>query len=215
MKRSFINKTLYFTILISIITWSWHYVMAQKPAFKVLAVASADPDHDPMIIKSKVWLERIALENNFEVLVSRDASLINDENLAQYQVFIQLHLAPFDMTPSQQAALQKFIISGKGWVGVHAAGLTGTQFKGPDTPYWMWFEKLMGGIIYSPHPEKQTGTILVEDRTHPVTRNLPPSFRFYDEWYESASFSLAKSSVKVICKSLDVQGALTIKENRS
>jgi len=116
-----------------------------------------------MIIKSKAWLEKIARENNFEVLVTRDASLINDENLAQYQVFVQMHLAPFDMTPSQQAALQKFIIRGKGWVGVHAAGLTGTQFKGTEVPYWKWFEKLMGGIIYSPHPEKQTGTILVED----------------------------------------------------
>jgi type 1 glutamine amidotransferase len=155
-----------------------------KHAFKVLAVASADPDHDPMIIKSKAWLEKIAAENNFEIVVTRDASLINDTNLAKYQVFVQLHLAPFDMTGPQQEALQKFIISGKGWVGVHAAGLTGTQFKGPDVPYWKWFEKLMGGIIYSPHPEKQTGTILVEDRTHPVTKNLPPSFRFYDEWYE-------------------------------
>ncbi len=48
----------------------------------------------------------------------------------------------------------------------------------------MWFEKLMGDIIYSPHPKKQTGTIVVEDRTHPVTKNLPPSFSFYDEWYE-------------------------------
>ena len=156
----------------------------QKPAFRVLAVASADPDHDPMIIKSKAWLEQIARENNFEVVVTRDASLINDENLAQYQVFIQLHLAPFDMTRQQQVALQHFISRGKGWVGIHAAGLTGTQFKGTDVPYWMWFEKLMGGIIYSPHPKKQTGTILVEDGASPITKGLPSSFRFYDEWYE-------------------------------
>lgn len=158
--------------------------LVKRPAFKVLAIASADPDHDPMIIKSKAFLEKIAAENNFEVVVSRDASLINDANLAQYQVFVQLHLAPFDMTQLQQEALQKFIISGKGWVGVHAAGLTGTQFKGPDAPYWMWFEHLMGDIIYSPHPAKQTGTILVEDRKHPITKDLPASFSFYDEWYE-------------------------------
>jgi type 1 glutamine amidotransferase len=159
-------------------------LVGQKPNFKVLVVASADPDHDPMIKKAKAFLEKIGSENNFEVFYSRDATLINDENLSQYQVFVQMHLAPFDMTPFQQAALQHFISRGKGWVGVHAAGLTGTQFKGPDVPYWMWFEKLMGDIIYSPHPKKQTGTILVEDRTHPVTKNLPASFSFYDEWYE-------------------------------
>jgi type 1 glutamine amidotransferase len=157
---------------------------SQKPSFKVLVVASADPDHDPMIIKSKGFLEKIAAENNFEVVVSRDATLINDENLSNYQVFVQLHLAPFDMTQSQQMALQHFISRGKGYVGVHASGLTGTQFKGTQVPYWLWFEKLMGDIIYSPHPKKQTGTIIVEDRNHPVTKNLPPSFSFYDEWYE-------------------------------
>jgi type 1 glutamine amidotransferase len=156
----------------------------QNSHFRVLVVASADPDHDPMIIQSKAFLEKIGSENNFEVCFSRDANLINDDTLKNYQVFVQLHLAPFDMTPSQQAALQHFISCGGGWVGVHAAGLTGTQFKGPDVPYWMWFQKLMGDIIYSPHPKKQTGIILVEDRKHPVTRNLPASFSFYDEWYE-------------------------------
>ena len=184
MKNTFFQKVLKTLILVVFMIGTAGYALGQKPAFKVLAVASADPDHDPMIIKSKAWLEKIAAENNFEVVVTRDASLINDANLANYQVFVQLHLAPFDMTQPQQVALQKFIISGKGWVGVHAAGLTGTQFKGPEVPYWMWFEKLMGGIIYSPHPKKQTGTILVEDRTHPITKNLPPSFSFYDEWYE-------------------------------
>ncbi|MBK8883157.1 MAG: ThuA domain-containing protein [Bacteroidales bacterium] len=157
---------------------------AQKPSFKILVVASADPDHDPMIMKAEGFLKKMGAENNFDVFYTRDATLINDENLAQYQVFVQMHLAPFDMTPDQQAALQHFISQGKGWVGVHAAGLTGTQFKGTSVPYWMWFEKLMGDIIYSPHPKKQTGKILVEDRTHPVTKNLPPSFSFYDEWYE-------------------------------
>ena len=154
------------------------------PAFKVLAVASADPDHDPMIIKSKAFLEKIADDNNFEITVTRDATLINEKNLENYQVFVMLHLAPFDMTGDQQTALQHFIEKGNGWVGVHAAGLTGTQFKGPDVPYWMWFEHLMGDIIYSPHPSKQTGTIVIEDRNHPVTKDLPASFRFYDEWYE-------------------------------
>jgi uncharacterized protein len=184
MKNTLLQKAIRVSVIAAFLIGNYGYVTAQKPAFKVLAVASADPDHDPMIIKSKAWLEKIAFENNFEVIVTRDASLINDENLAKYQVFVQLHLAPFDMTPSQQAALQKFITNGKGWVGVHAAGLTGTQFKGTEVPYWIWFEKLMGGIIYSPHPKKQTGTILVEDRTHPITKNLPPSFSFYDEWYE-------------------------------
>lgn len=160
------------------------FAIAQKPQFKVLVVASADPDHDPMIKQSIAFLEKIGSENNFAVDFSRDASLINDENLTSYQVLVQLHLAPFDMTQKEQRALQHFISRGKGWVGIHAAGLTGRQFIAPETPYWQWFEKMMGDIVYSPHPAKQTGSIVVEDRLHPVMKNLPSSFSFYDEWYE-------------------------------
>ncbi len=178
------------------------------PDFKVLAVASADPDHDPMIIKSKAFLEKIAEDNNFEITVTRDASLINEENLANYKVFVMLHLAPFDMTLEQQIALQHFVERGNGWVGVHAAGLTGTQFKGPDAPYWMWFEHLMGDIIYSPHPAKQTGTIIVEDRNHPVTKDLPESFRFYDEWYEFNKSPRAKVHVLATADEKSYQPAI-------
>ena len=158
--------------------------IAQKPAFKVLVVASPDPDHGPMIVKSQAFLEKIAAENNFEVDFTRDATYINEENLVNYQVLVQLHLAPFEMTRKEQMALQHFISGGKGWVGIHAAGLTGRQFIAPETPYWKWYEKMLGGIVYSPHPSKQTGKIVVEDRAHPVMKNLPPSFSFYDEWYE-------------------------------
>src|SRR5258708_15156146 len=95
-----------------------------------------------------------------------------------------LHLAPFDMTPPQQEALQHFIESGKGWVGIHAAGLAGKQFVGSDKTYWQWFEDFLGGVTYSPHPAYQKGTVLVEDRRHPATRNLPAQFEISDEWYE-------------------------------
>jgi type 1 glutamine amidotransferase len=156
----------------------------QKHPFKVLVVASADPDHDPMIKQAGAFFAKIASENNFELDFTRDAAQINELNLTNYQVVVQLHLAPFDMNQSEQTALQHFISRGKGWVGVHAAGLTGRQFIDPKTPYWQWFEKLMGDIVYSPHPQKQTGKIVIEDRDHPVMKNLPPSFNFYDEWYE-------------------------------
>ena len=171
-------------LIIFLCFYSFNNCNAGSPGFKVLAVASADPDHDPMIIEAKAFLEKIATENNFQVDFTRDATTLNDENLRHYQVIIQLHLAPFDMTRSQQMAMQHFISRGKGWIGVHAAGLTGKQFLGKNTPYWQWFEKLMGGIVYTPHPSKQTWILEVEDHTHPVMKNLPESFSFYDEWYE-------------------------------
>jgi type 1 glutamine amidotransferase len=88
------------------------------------------------------------------------------------------------MSAAQQEAVQKFVDGGKGWVGIHAAGLTGKDFVGKDKVYWQWFEDLMGGVVYSPHPAFQKGTVVVEDRNHPITKGLPERFEISDEWYE-------------------------------
>jgi len=161
-------------------------VYAQSPKFKVLVVASLAKDHWKSISVGKEFFEKLGKENNFAVDFTSDTSTINDANLAKYQVFVMFHLAPFDMSAAQQAALQKFVTQGKGWVGIHAAGLTGKQFIAPNSnaKYWDWFETLMGGVIYSPHPAFQDGLVVVEDRNSPITKGLPAKFWLADEWYE-------------------------------
>ncbi len=158
--------------------------MNQQPLFRSLVVASKAKDHLPMIASAEPFFARMAAENQFAVDFTDDAGTIHQENLARYQVFLMLHLAPFDMSSPQQEALQHFIESGNGWVGIHAAGLAGKQFVGSNKPYWQWFEQFLGGVTYSPHPAYQKGTVLVEDRRHPATRNLPARFEMSDEWYE-------------------------------
>ena len=155
-----------------------------KPRFKALVVASKAKDHLKMIAAAKPFFEKMAADNNFEVTFTDDTSLVNAENLKQYRVFVQLHLASFDMSSAQQAALQQYIENGGGWVGIHAAGLTGDMFKSPRRSYWQWFEDFMGGVQYSPHPKFQKGTLLIEDRKHPATRHLPAKMEIADEWYE-------------------------------
>jgi type 1 glutamine amidotransferase len=157
---------------------------AQNYKFKVLIVASRANDHLKMIAAAKPYFLKFGDENHLKIDFTDDTSKINTANLKNYRVFIMLHLAPFDMSYSQQDALQKFVEEGKGWVGIHAAGLTGAQFLGPNTRYWQWFEDFMGGVTYSPHPAFQKGTVIVEDRKHPATKNLPAKFDVSDEWYE-------------------------------
>lgn len=158
--------------------------VTESPLFRVLVVTSKAKDHMKMMECAKPFLEKIASQNKFMVVFTDDSSQINDANLKQYSVFVQLQLAPFDMSPSQQAALQKFAEQGKGWVGIHAAGLTGKSFVRPERSYWQWYEDFMGGIVYSPHPKFQKGTVVIEDSLHPVTKNLPAKFEISDEWYE-------------------------------
>jgi len=181
MKKLFNHLPFAFLVLL---IFAGNIAQAKAPRFKVLVVASLASDHQVMIGAARGFLEKIAKDNNFDLDFTSDTSRINNDNLKQYQVFVMLQLAPFDMSYSQQDALQKFVEQGKGWVGIHAAGLTGTRFIGPDTKYWQWFETLMGNVIYSPHPKFQPGTVIIEDHKHPVTKNLPAKIVIGDEWYE-------------------------------
>jgi type 1 glutamine amidotransferase len=151
---------------------------------KVLVVGSIDRYHYPMVKASRMLFQKLAVENNLEIDLTTDLSALTEENLARYQVLIQLHQAPFELTNEQQYAIQQFISRGKGFIGVHAAGLTGSQFTRPGHSYWQWYQQLMGNAVYSPHPPLQQGTVIIEDHDHPVTRHLPKSFSIRDEWYE-------------------------------
>src|SRR6266478_537548 len=83
-------------------------IATTRPAFNVLVVTSRAKDHSKMMAAAAPMLKMMATDNHFDVDITDDDTVINDANLARYQVFVQLQEAPFDMTPSEQAALQKF-----------------------------------------------------------------------------------------------------------
>lgn len=156
---------------------------AAQKKINILVVGSTDKYHAGSVAKGREFYRQFATDNNFNLTFTQDTAMINDDTLAHYQVYVQLHLAPFDMSSKQQAAVQKFINQGKGFVAVHAAGLTGKQFH-PNDVYWQWFEDAMGGVTYSPHPKFQQGTLMIEEHKHAITKNLPDSIVMTDEWYE-------------------------------
>ena len=181
MKKTF-QKTALFIITTILITGLLS--LNKAPKFKVFVTLSKAKDHIKMMEAAKPFLEKIAAANNFSIDITDDTSQINDANLSKYKVFIQLQQAPFDLSYSQQDAIQKFVEQGKGWVGIHAAGLPGKDFIAPGKKYWQWYEDFMGGITYSPHPAYQKGIVIIEDQKHPITKNLPDKFEVPDEWYE-------------------------------
>lgn len=154
------------------------------PKFRALVVASRVKDHRDSIQAARPFFARMAEENGLAIDFTDDAGSINDRNLRRYRLLVMCHLAPFDMTPARQAALQKFIETGHGWVGIHAAGPTGHEFLAPGATYWSWFEELLGGVEYLPHPAYQSCTLVIQDRGHPATRNLPDKFEIADECHE-------------------------------
>jgi type 1 glutamine amidotransferase len=161
-------------------------LLAAAP-FKVFMVASTRSDHIATCLAAKKVLAVVAGENNFTVDYTTDTGLINDANLAKYQVFLQMSLAPWEMSAGGQKAFEKFINQKKGWVGVHFAGLIRPDHFPPGMPYWKWYEDFLGGVTYAKHASLQKGTLKFEDRKHPAMKNMPATLQIIDEWYEFSS----------------------------
>jgi len=75
------------------------------------------------------------------------------------------------LDPDQKTALERYIRSGGGFVGVHSAS---------DTEYqWPWYGRLVGAYFAS-HPQIQRATIRIEDLGHASTEGLPATWERTD-----------------------------------
>jgi type 1 glutamine amidotransferase len=154
-----------------------------SPKFHVIALAEAGGIHRPFVDAAKVWLQKQAADNDFSVDFIENTDKIDDQFLQHYQLFIQLNYPPYGWTPKAVAAFTRYIEEGRGgWMGFHHATLLG-EFDG--YPMWPWFSQFMGEIRFTDYiPKFATATVVVEDRSHPVMKNLQPSFEVEkEEWY--------------------------------
>jgi type 1 glutamine amidotransferase len=90
-----------------------------------------------------------------------------------------LWLNNFPQTPEQRAAFEKYMEHGGGWLGFHVAGYNDATTK------WPWFVDFMGGaVFYTNNWPPLRAKLTVDDRTHPVTRQLPATYAApANEWY--------------------------------
>jgi len=154
-----------------------------EPSFRVLAIAEAGGIHKPFVDAAKIWLDKLASQDNFTVDYIQNTDKIDDAFLAHYQLFIQLNYPPYNWTPTAAAAFEKYIDQGKGgWIGFHHATLLG-EFDG--FKMWPWFSNFMGGIRFTSYiPTFADGTVTVEDASHPTMKGVATPFVIrQEEWY--------------------------------
>ena len=110
-------------------------------------------------------IKLLGADNNFTVDAIEDASLFTDAFLARYDVAIFLSTTGDVLNDAQQAAFERFIKAGKGYVGIHAAA---------DTEYtWPWYGQMVGGYFRNHPTGTPTATVVREDATHFTTAHLP------------------------------------------
>jgi type 1 glutamine amidotransferase len=119
-------------------------------------------------------LRRIGSESGFLVDATEDPEAFRDATLSAYRVVVFLLTTGDVLDADGQAALESFVGSGGGFVGVHSA---------TDTEYdWPFYGRLVGEY-FAGHPNVQPATVRVEDRGHPATASLPVAWPRTDEWY--------------------------------
>jgi type 1 glutamine amidotransferase len=156
---------------------------SSSPKFHVIALAETASIHRPFVDAAKAWLQEQATDNNFSVEYIESTDRIDEAFLSHYQLFIQLDYPPYGWKPNAVAAFTKYIEEGRGgWIGFHHATLLG-EFDGYGM--WPWFSEFMGGIRFTGYiPKFASATVVVEDQSHPVMKNVPPSFLVEnEEWY--------------------------------
>jgi uncharacterized protein len=143
--------------------------------FNVLLFTKTNGWHHESINEGVTAMRAMAQRHHFALDWHEDASIFNDEKLQKYQAVIFLLTTGDILNKEQQAAMERFIQAGKGFVGIHSAS---------DTEYdWDWYTKMVGRSFHI-HPLIQTAELSVTSRKFPGLERMPDRFLWTDEWYE-------------------------------
>jgi type 1 glutamine amidotransferase len=119
---------------------------------------------------------------------TEDTTMFTTANLKDFDAVMFLLTTGNVLGQAEEAALQNFIHSGKGYVGVHSAC---------DTEYeWPWYGQMVGAYFAS-HPDIQVASIDKTDTAHVSTQHLPDRWSRTDEWY---NFKQVPTNVQVLLK---------------
>ncbi len=152
--------------------------------FNVVAFYNGKDDlaHISFVREANAWFPKLAATNNFTYTATTNWNDLNDEFLSHVQVVIFLDTRPEKL--AQRAAFQRYMEHGGAWMGFHFAAFAMTSTAYPQN--WDWYhETFLGSGEYVSNTWRPTPAVLrVEDRDHPVTKNLPKTFSSApNEWY--------------------------------
>ena len=120
-------------------------------------------------------IRQLGSARGFSVDATEDASAFTDESLARYKAVVFLSTTGDVLNPAQEAAFERFIRRGGGFVGVHSA---------TDTEYdWPFYGALVGAY-FAGHPDIQKRhRFRSRIPAHPAVASLPRAWTRRDEWY--------------------------------
>lgn len=144
-------------------------------AKKVLIFTKTAGYRHDNIEKGVEVLKKLYNDIGIQTVHSEDANLFLSDSLASFNAVLFFSTTGTIFNKEQKEAFQKYIRSGKGFMGIHAA--TDTEFE------WPWYNELVGAYFLS-HPKVQEAKLQVLNRIHPATKHLNKIWLHKDEWYD-------------------------------
>ena len=147
-----------------------------KKQFNVLLFTKTAGWHHKSQTEGVKALEGLADKHFFNLIWHEESHYFNDDYLKNVDVVVFLSTTGDILNLKEQAALERFVKAGKGFVGIHSAS---------DTEYdWSWYQKLVGRT-FNIHPVIQTGVLSKVPNTNFIGLNhMPQQMLWTDEWYE-------------------------------
>lgn len=172
--RSFIVAA----FVLPLIAWAPSPQPSEEGSLRVLVFTKTAGYRHESIPDGVDALRRIGGSRGWAIEQTEDSGAFTDEGLAGFDAVVFLSTTGDVLDDAQQAAFERFIRGGKGYMGIHAAA---------DTEYeWAWYAGLVGAQ-FKGHPAVQEATMQVLDRTHLSTRHLGEEWVRTDEWYDYRS----------------------------
>jgi hypothetical protein len=194
------NSFLLFLLICSV-CFCFSNLLAQDKVspFKAIAFFTArnDAAHISFVHEANQWFSKMGEKYNFTYDSTKDWNNLNAAFLSRYQVVLFLDTRPD--SPAQREAFQKYMEQGGGWMGFHFAGFALTPSDFPQN--WDWYHNdFLGAGSYVSNTWRPTSAVLrVEDREHPVTKDLPVTFHSApSEWYRWSNDLRTNPNIKIL-----------------
>ena len=149
----------------------------QRDEVKLLVFTKTVGYRHQSIDAGKKAILNLAAERGWNVDTTEQAAVFEESRLSQYSAVIFLNTTQDVLNIAQQRDFERYIQSGGGFVGIHAAS---------DTEYdWPWYGRLVGAYFTSHpnNPNVQAGKMKIVNQNHPAT-----SFFEEDTWTRSDEF---------------------------
>lgn len=165
---------------LSIYTFPLPSILAQ-PTFRILNFQGDNGFQHDSKKAALDMIETLGAENNWEVVTSSEPTDFTPQKLQSFDVIVFNNNCGNEgriFSDAQQLALQNYIRSGGGFVGIHCAGAIWQE----EGAFQSWYEQLVGTRLVA-HPKVQSAKLIIEDKQHSSTSHLPDTWVVRDEWH--------------------------------